>query len=76
MAVDWMLAKSCDVMGVGFMKSTIAHDMAGMACFVREQFETRIVFEYHSGTLMYTNFYRDKRVERRYGEEVMSMSAR
>lgn len=33
-----ILAQSCGAMGVGGMKSTIWHLVAGRGCFAREQF--------------------------------------
>lgn len=56
------------------MKSTIENDMAGMGCFSRKRFGKRMVIGCYSNTLMYTNLFEVKNVDRRYGEGVMSVS--
>lgn len=72
--MDGMLAQSCRTMGVGVMKSTIEHQMAGIGCIARAAFGNLMVIGYRSGTLMYAIPYMSKHAERTYGKGVMLVS--
>lgn len=60
-----MLAYSSGTMGVGVIKSTIKEYMAGMIYFAGDAFEKRIVNEYYSGVLTYSNLFGDRDSARR-----------
>lgn len=57
---DRMLARSCRAMKLGLMESTVAHEVAGMACFNSFQFGKRMVIRWYSSTLMDINLYGDR----------------
>lgn len=64
---DGMLAWSCDSMGVGAIKLTMDHDMAGMECSAKEPSGKQVVIRYYGGALMYTNLYVHNTIERSTG---------
>lgn len=50
--VEGMLAKSCNAMGFGVMKSIIELERAGDLIHVKMQLGKRMAMMYYSGTLM------------------------
>lgn len=76
MDLNGILAHSCSLMGFWVMKATIKHKCTRMGYLCRVQFGKRMVTGCYSGTLRYNNLYGYKDLDRRYGEGLMSMSAR
>lgn len=73
--MDGMLVHSCVELGGGVVKkSTIEHEREGMGCFALMQSGNRRVIVYHISTLIYTNLYVGKDLDRRYGQRMMSVS--
>lgn len=69
-----MLGQSCRTVVVRAFKSTIENDTGGLGCSARDTVENKVKIGFYSGTISYTNIYRDKDVEEMYGEAVMSVS--
>lgn len=76
LGLDKMLAQTCRAWGVVVMKSMIDQDNTEMGCFAEDLSWKPIAIGYHSGTLMCSNLFGDKDIERRYGKGVMSVSVK